>query len=226
MPSLQGNDRACYPDEQGKTLVQHRAVCVGVSQKGDPGTARNLSICSSLGSKQRHPQPLQIFLSSWPSPACCLPCLSYSSRGRSFSDVVAFSAKGKDNVSMTMEHTGMDSPGYAGRLPGLLPLLRGPARGAPPGGMAGLVRLQRGPHLLALRQESRTALRGQAGASATPWCLGRAIPSVRGVCAKKSHRKHHMEPFGIPRTPVLSRDVVEIECWAQVRPNRPSLPRL
>ena len=35
-----------------------------------------------------------------------------------------------------------------------------------------------------------------------------------------------MELLGIPRTPVLSRDVVEIECWAQVRPNRPSLPRL
>lgn len=38
---------------------------------------------------------------------------------------------------------------------------------------------------LQLRQESRTALRGQAGASATPWCLGRAIPSVRGVCKKE-----------------------------------------
>ena len=145
-------------------------------------------------------------LSPWPSRACCQLCL-----GRSFEPKLVLLPA---------------SPGCAGRLPGLLPLLRGPARGAPPGGMAGLVQLQRGPHLLALRQESRTALRGQAGASATPWCLGRAIPSVRGVCAKKSHRKHHMEPFGIPRTPVLSRDVVEIECWAQVRPNRPSLPRL
>ena len=58
--------------------------------EGLPGVAARNLTCSSLGSKQRHPQPLKkIFLSSWPSPACCLPCLSYSAR-RSFSDVVAF----------------------------------------------------------------------------------------------------------------------------------------
>ena len=69
-------------------------------------------------------------LSPWPSRACCQLCL-----GRSFEPKLVLLPA---------------SPGYAGRLPGLLPLLRGPARGAPPGGMAGLVQLQRGPHLLAI----------------------------------------------------------------------------